>query len=119
MNKSSTCAALRNPAFRRLWIATVISDTFVSTHNTAAAWIMNIFRRVSILHFAHGRENRSSRKQNATNSRHKPFSAMKIWFDEFLQDAAFPAVVLAFACSSLNNEIADVRPFHDQKKAVA
>jgi len=34
---------------------------------------------------------------------------MKIWFNEFLQNAAFPAVVLAFACSPINNEIPDVR----------
>jgi hypothetical protein len=33
----------------------------------------------------------------------------KIWFNELLQNAAFPAVVLAFACAPLNNEIADVR----------
>ena len=34
---------------------------------------------------------------------------MKIWFNEFLQNAAFPAVVLAFAYSLINNEIRDVR----------
>jgi hypothetical protein len=28
---------------------------------------------------------------------------MKPWFDELLQNAAFPAVVLAFACAPLNN----------------
>jgi hypothetical protein len=28
---------------------------------------------------------------------------MKPWFDEFLQNAAFPAVVLAFACAPMNN----------------
>src|SRR6516225_7870598 len=109
MNESSTWTALRNPVFRRLWIATVISGTCVAAHDSAATWMMNIFRRVSIFHFAHGREKRSGRPQNATKGRHKPFSAAKIWFDEFLQNAAFPAVVLAFACSSLNNEIADVR----------
>jgi hypothetical protein len=27
---------------------------------------------------------------------------MKTWFGEFLQNAAFPAVVLAFACSPIN-----------------
>ena len=36
-------------------------------------------------------------------------SGMKIWFNEFLQNAAFPAVVLAFACSLIKNEIPDVR----------
>jgi hypothetical protein len=32
----------------------------------------------------------------------------KIWFNEFLQHAAFPIVVLAFACAPINNKIADV-----------
>src|SRR6201997_2403733 len=43
MNKSSTWTALKNPAFRRLWIATVISGTFVAAHNSAATWMMDIF----------------------------------------------------------------------------
>jgi MFS family permease len=43
MNKSSTWTALRNPAFRRLWIATVISGTFVAAHNSATTWMMNVF----------------------------------------------------------------------------
>jgi MFS family permease len=34
--------ALRNPAFRRLWIATVISGTCVAAHNSGATWIMNV-----------------------------------------------------------------------------
>ena len=42
MTKSSTWAALRNPAFRRLWIATVISGTCVAAHNSAATWMMNV-----------------------------------------------------------------------------
>jgi MFS family permease len=42
MNKSSTWTALRNPAFRRLWIATVISGTCVAAHNSAATWMMNV-----------------------------------------------------------------------------
>jgi Na+/melibiose symporter-like transporter len=42
MNKSSSWTALRNPAFRRLWIATVISGTCVAAHDSAATWIMNI-----------------------------------------------------------------------------
>jgi Na+/melibiose symporter-like transporter len=41
MTKSSTWTALRNPAFRRLWIATVISGTCVAAHNDAATWMMN------------------------------------------------------------------------------
>ena len=43
MNISTNWSALRNPVFRRLWIATVISGTFVAAHNSAATWTMNIF----------------------------------------------------------------------------
>src|ERR1700742_4653718 len=43
MNKSSTWTALKNPAFRRLWIATVIFGTFVAAHNSAATWMMDVF----------------------------------------------------------------------------
>jgi MFS family permease len=42
MTESSTWTALRNPAFRRLWIATVISGTCVAAHNSAAPWMMNV-----------------------------------------------------------------------------
>jgi MFS family permease len=42
MNKNSTWTALENPAFRKLWIATVISGTCVAAHNSAATWIMNM-----------------------------------------------------------------------------
>ncbi len=42
MKKASTWAALRNPAFRRLWIATVISGTCVAAHDNAATWMMNM-----------------------------------------------------------------------------
>jgi MFS family permease len=41
MNKSSSFTALRNPAFRSLWIATVISGTCVAAHDSAATWMMN------------------------------------------------------------------------------
>src|SRR6516164_1122838 len=41
MKKASTWAALRNPGFRRLWIATVISGTCVAAHDYAAIWMMN------------------------------------------------------------------------------
>jgi hypothetical protein len=40
MNKSSNWTALRNPAFRKLWIATVISGTCVAAHDRAATWMM-------------------------------------------------------------------------------
>jgi MFS family permease len=43
MTKSSTWAALRNPVFRKLWIATVISGTCVAAHDSAATWMMNFF----------------------------------------------------------------------------
>ena len=35
--------------------------------------------------------------------------AMKIWLNEFLQNAAFPAVVLAFACAPINDKIPDLQ----------
>jgi MFS family permease len=34
--------ALRNPVFRKLWIASVISGTCVAAHDTAATWLMNM-----------------------------------------------------------------------------
>jgi MFS family permease len=43
MKRSSTWTALSNPAFRRLWIATVISGTCVAAHDSAATWMMNVF----------------------------------------------------------------------------
>src|SRR6476660_195092 len=43
MTTNSTWAALRNPAFRKLWIAAVISGTCVAAHDSAATWTMNIF----------------------------------------------------------------------------
>jgi hypothetical protein len=43
MNKSSSWTALKNPAFRRLWIATVISGTCIAAHDNAATWMMNNF----------------------------------------------------------------------------
>jgi hypothetical protein len=39
----------------------------------------------------------------------KHFSAMKIWLNEFLQNAAFPAVALAFACAPLNDKIPELQ----------
>ena len=43
MTANSTWAALRNPAFRKLWIAAVVSGTCVAAHDSAATWMMNIF----------------------------------------------------------------------------
>ena len=42
MNESSTWTALRNPVFRKLWIATVISGTCVAAHDSAATWMINV-----------------------------------------------------------------------------
>ena len=42
MTKTSTWTALRNPVFRRLWVASVISGTWVAAHDTAATWTMNM-----------------------------------------------------------------------------
>jgi MFS family permease len=41
MSTSSTWAALRNPIFRRLWIATLISGTCVAAHDNAAIYMIN------------------------------------------------------------------------------
>jgi MFS family permease len=49
MNKSSTWTALSNPAFRKLWIATVISGTCVAAHDSAATWMMNTFAASPLL----------------------------------------------------------------------
>ena len=41
-NKStSTWFALRNPVFCRLWLATVLSGTFVSAQDVTATWLMH------------------------------------------------------------------------------
>jgi MFS family permease len=41
-NKGSTFAALRNPLYRKLWFAILLSGTCVAAHDTAATWTMNI-----------------------------------------------------------------------------
>jgi MFS family permease len=41
MNASSTWTALRNPIFRNMWIASLISGTCVAAQDTAATWTMN------------------------------------------------------------------------------
>jgi MFS family permease len=40
---TSTWFALRNPVFRRLWLASVLSGTFVSAQDIAATWLMHDF----------------------------------------------------------------------------
>jgi MFS family permease len=41
MITNSSWAALRNPAFRKLWTAAVISGICVAAHDNAATWMMN------------------------------------------------------------------------------
>jgi MFS family permease len=40
-NSSSTWFALRNPVFCRLWVATLLSGTFVSSQDVTATWLMH------------------------------------------------------------------------------
>jgi MFS family permease len=49
MTKCSTWTALKNPAFRKLWFATVISGTCVAAHETAATWSMNLLTASPLL----------------------------------------------------------------------
>src|ERR1700738_4183811 len=41
MTNTSLWLSLRNPVFRRLWIASMVSGVCVSAHETAATWMMN------------------------------------------------------------------------------
>ena len=49
MSKSSTWTALKNPTFRKLWLATVISGTCVAAHDCAATWSMNLLTASPLL----------------------------------------------------------------------
>jgi MFS family permease len=49
MTESSTWTALKNPAFRKLWLATVISGTCVAAHDCAATWSMNLLTASPLL----------------------------------------------------------------------
>jgi MFS family permease len=40
-DNTSTFAALRNPLYRKLWFAILLSGTCVAAHDTAATWTMN------------------------------------------------------------------------------
>ena len=42
VKKESTWTALRNPVFRQLWFASLLSGTCVAAHDTAATWTMNM-----------------------------------------------------------------------------
>jgi MFS family permease len=39
--KVSTWLALRNPLFRRLWLAMVVSGSCIGAHNTAVYWALH------------------------------------------------------------------------------
>src|SRR5260221_6435335 len=41
MSENSTWTALRNPVFRNIWLASLISGTCVAAQDTAATWSMN------------------------------------------------------------------------------
>ena len=47
--KTAAWLALRNPTFRRLWLATVISGTCVAAHNTAVFWALNSLGATTVL----------------------------------------------------------------------
>jgi MFS family permease len=49
MAKTSTWLALRNPTFRRLWFATVISGSCIAAHNTAVFWALNSLGATTVL----------------------------------------------------------------------
>ena len=49
--KTSTWLALRNPVFRRLWLAMVVSGSCLGAHNTAVYWALNKLG-ASTLHIA-------------------------------------------------------------------
>ena len=42
LDKTSTFAALRNPVYRKLWLAILLSGTCVAAQDTAATWTMNM-----------------------------------------------------------------------------
>lgn len=62
MNNTSIWFALRNPVFRRLWLATLVSGTCLAAHNTAAfsvlgtmgdsAFLISLMSTLSALPFA-------------------------------------------------------------------
>src|SRR5260370_14563621 len=41
MSTTSIWISLRNPVFRSLWLASVVSGCCVSAHDMAATWVMN------------------------------------------------------------------------------
>ena len=47
--KTSTWLALRNPVFRRLWLAMVVSGSCIGAHNTAVYWALNSLGASTVL----------------------------------------------------------------------
>ena len=47
--KTSTGLALRNPVFRKLWLAMVISGSCVAAQNTAIYWALNALGATTVL----------------------------------------------------------------------
>jgi MFS family permease len=47
--KTSTGLALRNPAFKKLWLAMVISGSCVAAQNTAIYWALNALGATTVL----------------------------------------------------------------------
>ena len=47
--KTSTWLALRNPVFRRLWLAMVISGSCIGAHNTAVYWALHSLGASTVL----------------------------------------------------------------------
>ena len=49
MEKTATWLALRNPVFRRLWLAMVCSGSCIGDHNTAVFWALNSLGASTVL----------------------------------------------------------------------
>jgi hypothetical protein len=49
MEKTAAWLALRNPAFRRLWLAMVCSGSCIGAHNTAVFWALNSLGASTVL----------------------------------------------------------------------
>ena len=47
--KTSTWLALRNPVFRKLWMAMVVSGSCIGAHNTAIYWALNSLGASTVL----------------------------------------------------------------------
>ena len=54
LKNTSTFTALRNPIFRKLWFAGVLSGTCVAAHDCAATWVTVIIAGPKVLDFYAG-----------------------------------------------------------------